>query len=265
MRTFSSTGFAGALALTLGLLLAGCGAPSDSPTYRNRHVDHQDPVYPAKPLGQEGHPYKGYEPKSEMDQSVTPSDAAVAQPMSQSSQNQTTLHGEMRQSMHSGEGMAMMMSAALKDIHAGVAAMHPTQGNQATGTVRFTEVEGGVRVVADFQGLTPSQKHGFHIHEFGDCTAPDATSAGGHYDPQDTKHHDQPAAMHRHAGDMGNLDADAQGNAHLDMVLKDVTLTGHNAILGRGVIVHAKPDDFGQPTGNAGGRVACGVIGVAGK
>lgn len=154
---------------------------------------------------------------------------------------------------------------AAKPVTAAIAVMHPTQGNKTSGTVRFTQ-EGGnkVKVVADIQGLQPNSKHGFHIHEFGDCSAPDATSAGGHYNPEGHAHAG-PDAKERHAGDLGNLEANAQGNAHLEITLDNLTITGQrNPIIGRGVIIHAKADDLkSQPTGDAGGRIACGVIGVA--
>lgn len=144
-----------------------------------------------------------------------------------------------------------------------VAAMHPTQGNQARGTVTFQKASDGVKVVADIQGLKPNSRHGFHIHEYGDCSAPDGTSAGGHYNPEGHDHA-LPNGKMRHAGDLGNITADAQGNAHYEITVHNISLCGTaNPILGRGVIIHAKPDDGGQPTGNAGARIACGVIGIA--
>lgn len=138
------------------------------------------------------------------------------------------------------------------------AQLAPTQGNQVHGTVKFTETAAGVRVVAHVQGLTPGQ-HGFHVHEKGDCSAPDATSAGSHFNPGGASH-GMPDAAQRHIGDLGNITADASGKAHYDRVDKHLRFDGPNSILGRSVIVHAKPDDGGQPVGNAGARVACGVI-----
>jgi len=136
--------------------------------------------------------------------------------------------------------------------------MNPTEGNSVTGTVSFTQVEGGVRVVAVFAGLTAGD-HGFHVHEQGDCSAPDGTSAGGHFNPEGHPH-GLPGDPNRHAGDLGNLVADETGHATLDHVFAHLTLDGADGIVGRGLIVHAAKDDGGQPTGNAGGRVACGVI-----
>ncbi|MEX0774142.1 MAG: superoxide dismutase family protein [Phycisphaeraceae bacterium] len=153
--------------------------------------------------------------------------------------------------------------AALAPIKQAIATVHPTEGNKVTGVVRFTETAGGVKIVADLDGLEPNTRHGFHIHEYGDCSASDASSAGSHYDPAHTQQHGRPFEGGVHAGDMGNIEADARGRAHLELTLGHITLTGNNPILGRSVIVHEKPDDFGQPVGNAGGRIGCGVIGVA--
>jgi Cu-Zn family superoxide dismutase len=143
-----------------------------------------------------------------------------------------------------------------------VAVLSPTKGNSVSGTVTFTKVQTGVKIVADVSGLTPGA-HGFHIHEFGDCTAPDASSAGGHFNPSHT-YHGAPDMPFRHVGDFGNLVADASGKAHYERVDTIVFLNGPNSVIGHAVIVHEKADDFKtQPTGNAGGRAACGVIGVA--
>lgn len=147
-------------------------------------------------------------------------------------------------------------------VKEGIAVMHPASGSSVKGVVRFTEQGSSVKVTADLEGLPPNTSHGFHIHEFGDCSAADASSAGSHYDPAGTKHHGKPNEKGVHAGDMGNLSADAEGKSHYEVTLQGISLEG-TPILGRGVIVHEKADDFGQPVGNAGGRVSCGVIGVA--
>ena len=140
------------------------------------------------------------------------------------------------------------------------AALAPTAGNETRGTVTFTRNGDKVRVVANVSGLAPGA-HGFHIHDKGDCRAPDATSAGGHFNPTN-KPHGNPAAGEHHGGDMPMLEADAAGSATLDVTLDTITLgTDANGIVGRAVIVHKDPDDFKtQPTGNSGARVACGVI-----
>lgn len=143
-----------------------------------------------------------------------------------------------------------------------VAVLHPTQANKAEGTVWFTATGGGVAVKASLKGLTPGA-HGFHVHEFGDCTAPDAASAGGHFNPTGAPH-GAPTDPVRHAGDLGNVQANADGTATLEWTDPKMKLDYPDGVIGRGVIVHTNPDDLKtQPTGNAGGRVACGVVGVA--
>ena len=144
-----------------------------------------------------------------------------------------------------------------------VAVLHPTAGQQCHGVVRFTQESESVKVVADIEGLTPRQKHAFHIHQYGDCSALDGVSAGGHYNPEGHQH-GLPDAENRHAGDLGNVQADEQGKAHYEIAVTNISITGaKNPIIGRGVIVHAKVDDGGQPVGNAGARIACGAIGSA--
>ena len=153
-------------------------------------------------------------------------------------------------------------SAAMNAPTRAVAVLHPTAGNEVSGIVTFTTTDKGLKIVADLEGLTPG-KHGFHIHEYGDCSALDATSAGGHFNPFN-KNHGAPTSMDRHAGDLGNITADETGKAHLDWTDPILKLGGPNSIIGRAVIVHANEDDLhSQPTGNAGPRVACGVIGLA--
>jgi Cu-Zn family superoxide dismutase len=148
-------------------------------------------------------------------------------------------------------------------VHAAVAVLHPTAGQKCHGVVRFTQEGDSVKVVADIEGLSPGQKHAFHIHQYGDCSGPDGMSAGGHYNPEGHQH-GLPESENRHAGDLGNAQADSDGKAHYEITVNNVSIMGEkNPILGRAVIVHAKTDDGSQPTGNAGGRIACGVIGVA--
>ena len=140
-----------------------------------------------------------------------------------------------------------------------IAVLSSASGSKVTGTITFTKSGDGVQVVANITGLTPG-KHGFHVHEFGDCSAADAASAGGHFNPTDDPHagHD---ADKRHMGDLGNIEADASGKAALQMTDKKIKI---DSIIGKAVIVHEKADDLKtQPTGDAGGRVACGVIGLA--
>jgi superoxide dismutase, Cu-Zn family len=155
----------------------------------------------------------------------------------------------------------MKMASEKSEVTKAVCVLYPTQGNAVTGTVTFTKVDGGVKVVADLQGLSAG-KHGIHIHECGDCSSADGSSAGGHFNPM-AKNHGAPMDAMRHEGDMGNIDADASGKAHLEYVDKNITFDGMTSIIGRSVIVHKSEDDLKtQPTGNAGARVACGVIGI---
>lgn len=134
-----------------------------------------------------------------------------------------------------------------------------TQGHEVKGFVKFIQRTHSVTIRAHVEGLTPG-KHGFHIHECGDCSAPDASSAKGHFNPG-KHHHGGPSAMERHAGDLGNLNANAQGVADYERTDKIIHMTGNDSILGKAIIVHEKVDDYKtQPTGNAGSRIACGVI-----
>ena len=166
-------------------------------------------------------------------------------------------------SSSSSLGAEPAAGGGLAELKQAVAVLHPTAGNKCQGTVRFTQEGTSVKVVADLEGLNPGQKHAFHIHQYGDCSAPDAMSAGSHYNPEGHQH-GLPDAPSRHAGDLGNVQADNDGKARYEISLANVTIGGaHNPIIGRGVIVHAKPDDGSQPVGNAGARIACGVIGAA--
>ncbi|MEX2632834.1 MAG: superoxide dismutase family protein [Balneolales bacterium] len=144
-----------------------------------------------------------------------------------------------------------------------IAVMHPTEGNDTYGTITFTREGDDVRVQATIEGLEANGRHGFHIHQYGDCSASDGTSAGGHFTPIDMPH-GAPTDQERHMGDMGNLDSDQNGVANIDYVDPVIEMSGNNSILGRGIIVHAGEDDLTtQPTGDAGGRLGCAVIGVA--
>jgi Cu-Zn family superoxide dismutase len=141
------------------------------------------------------------------------------------------------------------------------ASLKSTTGNKTYGEVTFEQVGGKVRVVAQVVGLKPNQEHGFHIHEKGDCSSGDGMSAGGHFNPTG-KAHGGPGSSERHAGDLPNLTADAKGRETLTVEVDGITVTpGPASIVGRGLIVHAGPDDYKtQPTGNSGARLACAVI-----
>jgi Cu-Zn family superoxide dismutase len=141
------------------------------------------------------------------------------------------------------------------------AKLAPTQGNSVTGTVTFEQRGDRVVVTADVTGLKPGVEHGFHVHEKGDCSAPDGTSAGGHFNPTG-KPHGHYANPERHGGDLPNLQADASGRARFTAETTLLTVAaGPASVVGRGVIVHRDPDDYkSQPAGNAGPRLACGVV-----
>lgn len=145
-----------------------------------------------------------------------------------------------------------------------VAVLNPVSGSSVTGVVTFTRVDNGIKVVADVQGLTPG-KHGFHVHQYGDCTATNGDSAGGHFNPEG-KPHGAPISGERHAGDFGNITAGADGKAHYEWTDPMIAFEGRDSIMGRGLIVHANADDLtSQPAGNSGPKVACGVIGITAK
>lgn len=142
-----------------------------------------------------------------------------------------------------------------------VAELQPTRGHSAAGTVTFVQIGDRVHMQALVTGLRPGSEHGFHVHEVGDCSSGDGASAKGHFNPYG-KPHAHYSTPERHAGDLPALKADGRGRAELDVSLDVITLAkGPANIVGRSVIVHADPDDFRtQPAGNAGARIACGVI-----
>jgi Cu-Zn family superoxide dismutase len=145
-----------------------------------------------------------------------------------------------------------------QDVTKATCKLDSKSGSQVTGTVTFTKAGDDLQVVADITGLKPG-KHGFHIHEKGDCSAPDAASAGGHFNPTHG-HHGGPMTADRHEGDLGNIEADASGKAHLDWKGK-LSLSGTDSIIGKSVVVHEKEDDLKtDPSGNSGARQACGAI-----
>ena len=141
------------------------------------------------------------------------------------------------------------------------AALQPTKGNKAFGEATFEQVGDKVHVIVFAQGLKPDAEHGFHVHEAGDCSSGDGMSAKGHFNPYGKPHGD-PKSAERHAGDLPSLKAGKDGRAKLDVTVDALSIgQGAGNIVGRGLIIHADPDDYKtQPTGNAGARLACGVI-----
>ncbi|MES2888624.1 MAG: superoxide dismutase family protein [Pseudomonadota bacterium] len=147
-------------------------------------------------------------------------------------------------------------TAALK----ATARLEPTRGNKVMGVVTFLQEGDRVYLQATVSGLKPGQAHGFHLHEVGDCSSGDGMSTGGHFNPLQSAH--GPQDSEHHAGDLPSLQADASGMADVKFRVKGLTVApGPSSVLGRGLIVHAEPDDYvTQPTGNSGARVACGVV-----
>lgn len=133
--------------------------------------------------------------------------------------------------------------------------------SKLSGKATLTETEGGVHVVLSVEGVAPGGDHGAHVHEKGDCSAPDGASAGGHFNPSGNEHA-LPATPKRHLGDLGNLTVGKDGKGSLDITIAGANLKpgDANSFAGKSIIIHAKKDDGGQPTGNAGGRIGCGVI-----
>ncbi|MFN0313489.1 MAG: superoxide dismutase family protein [Burkholderiales bacterium] len=146
---------------------------------------------------------------------------------------------------------------------AGVSRLAPTRDHQAEGVVNFTQKADKVIIEGKITGLTPGL-HGFHIHEKGDCSAADASSAGPHFNPGGSEH-GAPDAPQRHAGDLGNLIADQTGTAIYRAEIAGISLgTDANSIIGRAIVVHGGTDDLlSQPAGNSGVRVACGLISLS--
>ena len=136
----------------------------------------------------------------------------------------------------------------------------PTKGNKTFGEATFEQVGSKVRVAIFVQNLKPGQQHGLHIHEVGDC-GNQAENAKGHFNPFG-KPHGSPKGTEHHAGDLPALDANKRGRANVQLDVDLITVdTGPSGIVGRSLVVHAKPDDYiSQPSGDSGDRIACGVI-----
>lgn len=156
------------------------------------------------------------------------------------------------------QAVLLSETSADKVVRKAVAKVRAVKNYEIQGSVVFTQVDGGVQIMADVEGLSPGA-HGFHVHEFGDCSGHGA-AAGGHFNPTKSKH-GGPDSLERHVGDLGNLIADDKGQAHYERIDKLISLEGPHSIVGRSIVIHANPDDFvTQPTGASGDRIACGVI-----
>ena len=135
-------------------------------------------------------------------------------------------------------------------------------GTAVNGDINLSKTADGVLLTGNVYGLDPNTQHGFHVHEKGDCSAKDASSAGGHFNPDNTMH-GNPASGEHHLGDMPNIVADAMGHAEVSATILGATLGdgGPHDLDGKAIIVHDKADDYtSQPSGDAGKRIACGVI-----
>ena len=152
--------------------------------------------------------------------------------------------------------------AASSSVASATANLSAASGSLASGQLKLMPMGGGVHVTGTIGGLKANGAHAFHIHEKGDCSAADASSAGGHFNPAGQPHGRASKPQH-HAGDSDNLTANADGSATVNAHFNGVVLGGGAAtdIIGKAVVVHADPDDYtSQPAGNAGSRIACGVI-----
>jgi Cu-Zn family superoxide dismutase len=145
---------------------------------------------------------------------------------------------------------------------AAAAQIAPTQGNTVNGSLALAQTADGVHITGSIQGLKPDAEFGFHVHEKGDCTAPDGSSAGGHFNPTQAQHGNPTGPTH-HAGDMLNIKSNGEGVAQVDVTASGTSLNGDPGtdIMGKAIVVHESPDDYTtQPSGNSGKRLACGVI-----
>jgi Cu-Zn family superoxide dismutase len=149
-----------------------------------------------------------------------------------------------------------------QNISRAVAVLYPTADSDVRGTVVFTKVFSGTKITVNLRGLSPGS-HGLCIHEFGDCSAPDASSAGGHFNPTHVPH-GGPETLLRHVGDLGNVSADGLGRVKEELHDSLLSLDSKQTVIGRALIVHAQQDNLlSQSDGGAGSSLACGVIGIA--
>ncbi|HEY4582788.1 MAG TPA: superoxide dismutase family protein [Lysobacter sp.] len=157
-------------------------------------------------------------------------------------------------------------AASVPHVDAATVALAPASGSLVSGKLAAMSMDGGVHFIGEIGGLAPGSTHGIHVHEKGDCSAADASSAGGHFNPGG-RPHGNPQGHARHAGDLPNITAGSDGVARVDMHVHGITLGGAAAtdVLQRALVVHAQPDDYAsQPAGNSGARIACGLIRAGG-
>ncbi len=161
---------------------------------------------------------------------------------------------------HDASTHAARAASAQASVTLANAVIQAKSGSTVHGMARFVAVNGGVEITITLEGATPGW-HAVHIHEHGDCSADDASSAGGHFNPGGTDHGAPIAAVH-HAGDLGSLFVRDDGTGYYKVFMPELTIdSGDHAVVGRSIVVHEKIDDLvSQPTGAAGGRVGCGEI-----
>lgn len=214
------------------LITSGCGSDSDEPD-----VEESPDLTNVQPVGA----------------ARTPNPADVPLPPQDDDDRPPAISGE--------QAPAESMGSAEHHIYA-TAKIAPASGSNVSGEVGFHQDGEEVRIQGTLTGLEPGE-HGLHVHAVGDCSAPDASSAKGHFAPDGDPHGspEEPADLH-HVGDLGNIMADAAGIAQINKSDAEMSLqTGDNSIIGRAMIVHAEADDLtSQPSGAAGARVGCGVI-----
>lgn len=158
-------------------------------------------------------------------------------------------------------GCAAHKGGTIYEDPSAMAVLSSTQGSSVHGAVTFVRKRGAALVNVNMTGFKANSTHGLHIHESGDCTARDAASAGGHFNPTSSEH-GGPNSPSRHSGDLGNVTADSKGAIYTSFEVGDIAFgTGQDSIIGHGLVVHADRDDLtSQPAGNSGARVACGLI-----
>lgn len=151
--------------------------------------------------------------------------------------------------------------ATVFDDPSAIVVLSPTQNSSVRGVATFIRSGNVARVNLNMAGFKPNSTHGVHIHESGDCSARDASSAGGHFNPTASEH-GAPNGRPHHSGDLGNITADAKGQVYVLFDVSDIAFgSGQDSIIGRGLIVHADSDDLtSQPAGNSGPRAACGLV-----
>jgi len=157
--------------------------------------------------------------------------------------------------------LGAVLAAGAHAADTAAAALQPASGSKASGRINFAQDGDLVRVTGEVRGLSPGV-HGFHLHEKGDCSAPDAKSAGAHFNPTGSKH-GGPGGAPRHAGDFGNITADTSGTAKINLTASGVSVARDKpeSVVGKAVVVHAKQDDLKtDPAGDSGDRIACGVV-----